>query len=290
MAKLPIDADILPPSDDRIFKLLLTHPDAAPVLVDIVSAAIGRTVTAAVVHNNELPVEDVEAKGERLDVNCTVDNGDQVDVEMQSARMEEFTDGFLNFLNKYIYYLTDLHSSQPLKGKKYFDMQRTFQVIFTCYTVLPNRPVFSILFSLRFSDGEQLSDQINMIIIELSKLKTAMDKPVPEMTLLEKWSIFLGYAQSSEHRDLINEIIESKKEIAMAAELLMSVSRDADERARMMSRKKFETDMTSNMLTAEARGEANKARIVAKKMKDKGMDVNTIIELTGLPVDDVLKL
>jgi hypothetical protein len=40
----------------------------------------------------------------------------------------------------------------------------------------------------------------------------------------------------------------------------------------------------------EARGEANKARIVAQKMKDKGMDLNTIIELTGLPVDDVLKL
>jgi predicted transposase/invertase (TIGR01784 family) len=40
----------------------------------------------------------------------------------------------------------------------------------------------------------------------------------------------------------------------------------------------------------EVRGEANKARIVAKKMKDKGMDLNTIIELTGLPVDDVLKL
>jgi predicted transposase/invertase (TIGR01784 family) len=141
-----------------------------------------------------------------------------------------------------------------------------------------------------------------MIIIELSKLKAAMEKPVPEMTQLEKWSIFLGYAQSSEHRDLINEIIESKKEIAMAAELLMSVSRNADERARLMSRKKFETDMTSNMLTAEARGEARgeaegEARgraeerfVVAKNMKAKGMDVNTIIELTGLPVDEVLKL
>jgi hypothetical protein len=33
----------------------------------------------------------------------------------------------------------------------------------------------------------------------------------------------------------------------MAAELLMSVSRNADERARLMSRKKFETDMTSNI-------------------------------------------
>ena len=47
MARLPIDADILPPSDDRIFKTLLTHPEARPVLVDLVSAVIERNVIDA---------------------------------------------------------------------------------------------------------------------------------------------------------------------------------------------------------------------------------------------------
>jgi hypothetical protein len=31
MGKLPVDMDILPPSDDRIFKAILTHPDANKV-------------------------------------------------------------------------------------------------------------------------------------------------------------------------------------------------------------------------------------------------------------------
>jgi hypothetical protein len=40
MGLLPMDADILPPSDDRVFKLILTSPTAKPVLADLVSAVI----------------------------------------------------------------------------------------------------------------------------------------------------------------------------------------------------------------------------------------------------------
>ena len=35
MGLLPMDLDILPPSDDRVFKLILTSPDAKPVLMDL---------------------------------------------------------------------------------------------------------------------------------------------------------------------------------------------------------------------------------------------------------------
>ena len=42
MGLLPMEADILPPSDDYIFKTILTHPDAKPVLIDLVAAVIGR--------------------------------------------------------------------------------------------------------------------------------------------------------------------------------------------------------------------------------------------------------
>lgn len=35
MSPLPMDMDILPPSDDRVFKLILTKDDAKPVLMDL---------------------------------------------------------------------------------------------------------------------------------------------------------------------------------------------------------------------------------------------------------------
>ena len=81
MGLLPMDIDILPPSDDRVFKLILTSPEAKPVLIDLIASTIRRPVVDVVVRNNELPLNDTEEKAERLDVNCRIDDGSQVDKE-----------------------------------------------------------------------------------------------------------------------------------------------------------------------------------------------------------------
>ena len=252
---LPIDEYILPLYDDYVLKAILTHPDAKISLMDIITAAIDRTVANVKIRNNELPTMDTEEKTERLDVNCIIDNGDQVDVEMQGSRLEELTEGHTNFLNKTIYYLTDLHSSQKSKGVEYYDLVRTYQITFSMYTIFPGYTDYVTFASMRRSDGVLISDQINLVIIELSKLDAALKKPVEEMTSLEMWSIFLRYASDPQHRKLINEIITKKEALSVAAKVLTSISKDEHERAKFMSRRKFETDMYSNLMTAEKRGE-----------------------------------
>jgi hypothetical protein len=73
----------------------------------------------------------------------------------------------------------------------------------------------------------------------------------------------------------------------------MNISKDAEERARFMSRRKFETDLTSNILTAEARGEARgemRSRLaVAARMKEEGIEISVIMKITDLLVDEILK-
>ena len=102
--------EILPPSDDYVLKAILTHPDAKPALADLISAVIGRTVTDVQIRNNELPSGDVDEKNERLDVNCVIDDGSQVDVEMHGSKIESLDGGHKGFMNKTVYYATDLHS------------------------------------------------------------------------------------------------------------------------------------------------------------------------------------
>jgi len=255
MTLLPPDMDILPPSDDHIFKTLLTHPSAKPVLISVVSTVIERPVVDVLVRNAEPPVTDTEEKAERLDVNCTVDGGDQIDVEMQSSRVEEDTTGeHVSFINKSIYYLTDLHSSQKSKGVMYRNLVRTYQVTFCTYPVFPTWPDFVSRFSLRRPNGEQLSDQINMVVVEMSKLSALLTKPAESMSLLEAWPIFFNFADRPEHRELINNLIRNNEEIKMASELLMTISQDEKERAHFRSRRMYETDQYSNLQTAIERG------------------------------------
>ena len=257
MAKIPDNADILPPSDDRIFKVLLTHRNAEPVLRSVVSTVIERPVVSVQVVNNELPISDVEEKAQRLDVNCIVDGGDQINVEMQSSPMEEAAgddNRHTSFRNRFTYYTTALHSSQKSKGVMYDELARSFQITFCGYTLFPERLDFVNRIALRWPDGEQFSDQINMVVVEMGKLAGIQNKPAETLTPLEMWSAFFMFAPEEEYRDLINNIISIKEEIGMASALLMEISKDDHERALFRSRKKAEMDLFSNLHTAEKRG------------------------------------
>jgi len=240
---LPADADILPPGDDRIFKVLLTHPNAKQVLIDVISTVIERKVVDVQIRNNELPAMDTSEKNERLDVNCTIDTGDQVNVEMHCYPQDERGGLHTNFINKYVYFLTDLHSSQKSVDVKYRKLAKTYQITFCMYNVFSSLPDYVNWFSLRTEEGFQLTDQINMVVIELDKIGETLNKPVEKMTSVEKWSLFLRFAQEPVYRNKINDIIKDKEEIGMAAALLREISQDEHERARQRSRKMWEMDM-----------------------------------------------
>ena len=293
MGLLPKDADILPPSDDRVFKLILTAPEAKPVLMDLIAAIIQRPVVNVVVRNNEIPPGDTEEKAERFDVNCQTDDGSQVDLEIQASRIEEDVGGkHQNLKGKSIYYLCDLHSSQPSKGVRRYDrLARTYQVTFCSYTVFPDRDEYLNSFSMRHDqDNELLSDAIHIVYVELSKLQEIMKKSVTDMTDLEKWAIFFRYASEPTCRETVNEVIASKEVLQMAGDLLMSISQDERERAVFRSRRMYQTDMQSNYATVLDRGRKERSIEIARRLLKRDRPIDEIMEDTGLTREEIILL
>ena len=84
----------------------------------------------------------------------------------------------------------------------------------------------------------------------------------------------------------------------MASELLMEISKDERERAIMRSRRMYETDQISNMLTVERRGrkegETNERRKNIKLMYNQlGLSVEVIAKAFGLSeqeIKDILEI
>jgi predicted transposase YdaD len=76
----------------------------------------------------------------------------------------------------------------------------------------------------------------------------------------------------------------------MAGSLLMSVSKDERERAINRSRRMYQTDMQSNLATAEDRGEKRKAFAIASNMLKRNRPIDEIIEDTGLTREEVESL
>ncbi|MDR2786007.1 MAG: Rpn family recombination-promoting nuclease/putative transposase, partial [Treponema sp.] len=234
--------ELLPPSEDGVFKTLLTHPDAKPVLRDIISSILQIPVVDVEVKNTELPIADIGEKRERLDVNCRIDGGSQADVEMQTAPIQgdSAASGHANLKSRAIYYLCDLHASQEGRGFSYDRLMRSYQITFCGYTVFPEREGFISRFGFRDERGAELLDTVGIVFIELSKLGSVMKKPVEEMTSAEMWGIFFGYGSEPEYRGLLDRMISVKGEIKMASELLANISKDDVERAHYRSRKMFQ--------------------------------------------------
>jgi len=80
----------------------------------------------------------------------------------------------------------------------------------------------------------------------------------------------------------------------MAGDLLMSVSKDEHERAVFRSRRMYQSDLESNIATAEYRGEKRGERrtklIIAANLLKRNAPIDEIIEDTDLTREEVENL
>ena len=288
MGILPMDIEILPPYDDRLFKAMLTKPEAKPALLFLAPEIVKCPVVNVLVRNAELPIEDIGEKAERFDVNCAIDDDSQADIEMQGSRMKEEKGGSHNNLKaRSIYNLCDLYSSQPSRGKSYDRLIRTYQVMFCNFPVYAERKGFFNSFSMRHDvDNGLLHNAIQAIFVDLTRLDDVLLKPIHEMTGMEKFSVFLKYAPNPEYREIVNKVIESEEGLTVAGEVLMSISKDERERAIFRNRRIALADRESDRITAERAG----VKFVARNAIKMGMDTDTIVKLTSLTRTEVENL
>jgi hypothetical protein len=93
--------------------------------------------------------------------------------------------------------------------------------------------------------------------------------PVALLESRERWALFFRYCIDPERRDLVNEILKAEEGVAMAAEVLLTVSRDLDERFRLEREFRRKLDIQSEMASARhkglAEGEAKEKRPIWKR-------------------------
>jgi predicted transposase/invertase (TIGR01784 family) len=147
----PGEHELLPPSEDGIFKSLMTRPESKPILRDVIGSVLEIPVTDVTVMNTELPISDISEKRERLDVSCVTSNGEQIDVEMQSNAMagDSADSGHRGIKTRAVYYLCDLHAKQEGGGISYKKLMKSYQITICGYQVFPQREDFINRFSFR---------------------------------------------------------------------------------------------------------------------------------------------
>jgi len=248
------DDDLIDIRFDNVFKAVFTRntPASRGALSKLISALIDHEISVMDIIANEPPVDSLHDRQIRFDINCRAKNGEFVNVEM-SLNPDPSEPMRLEF------YAGKLFTDQDIRGsgKSYKDLKQAYQI-----TILARERFFPdeiILHSFEYYDpahGISLNGKSRIITLELSKVDQVIEKPVDWMSPKEYWAVYFRYLTDKDKRRKINEILEADEGIAMASEILITISKDEIERARLMSEYKYELDAQSKLVEARRKGES----------------------------------
>ena len=108
--------------------------------------------------------------------------------------------------------------------------------------------------------------------------------PADEMSLSEKWAVFFEYLTDENKRDKINEIVKTEEGISMASEVLMTISRNEEERERLLYEESQLMAYYSDLEYAMDEGGQKKSKEIALNMKRMGFSTEQILSATGVDI------
>jgi predicted transposase/invertase (TIGR01784 family) len=288
--------DIIDIRMDNVFKAVFTKdtPASRGALSRLLSALIGRELTVLAISANEPPVDNIRDRQIRFDIACKAETGELVNVEM-SLNPDAFEPVRLEF------YAGKLFTGQDIRGvgKTYGDLEEAWQIaILAKERFFPDDDFFH---RFEYYDPDRqvsLQGRSRIVTLELAKVEAAGGQPVDTMTTAEQWAYFFQYLTDKRRRRMINELVAQEEGIAMASEVLISISRDEVERARLASEYKHELDTQSRLVQAERNGQKKglekgleKGRQeIARKMKASNVPASQISVYTGLSEQQIADL
>lgn len=221
-----------------------------------------------------------------LDLRATLDNGTICNIEIQLADKKDTAERFL-------YYWSRIYSSQLVRGETYKKINKVIGIIIIDYEFEKTKEIENLSTKWKIKEvttGKEieLTDVLELYIIEIPKAKRMLEKDANNK--LAQWMIFFNNPNEKE----VSKIMNENKEIKEAMNELEEMSKDEELRRVAELREKAIRDEANVREHAREEGKIEgikeKQLEVAKKMKEKNMDIDTIIEITGLKEQDIEKL
>ena len=222
--------ELLPLTDDYIFKRVFAYKGNESVLKDFLEALLKIEIKGIKITNPEIiPYEKGEKRG-LLDIKAEINDGTMLDVEMQMKNERNTDERATEYMGKMI-------SEQLQVGEDYQNLKKSIVIFITNYNFLKRNSYHSVgrmKFDKTLKDeyvnmGYEIEDEvaskyIEVHYIELPKFKK---KELSKFTKLDQWMCIF-----TQNREGIMLAEKENKEIKRAINTLDFLSKDPKERER----------------------------------------------------------
>lgn len=234
-----------------------------------------------------------------LDIKADLNENVQCDIEMQVVNQS-------NIVERLLFYWGKLYTKTIKQGKGYETGKKTIIVMIANFEIKELEIIkkYMTRWTIREEDYSSvvLTDAFEACIIELPKfVKYA------ESSKSKSLNLWVQFIKNPEVKFMFNEdddveLKETKEAISLAQEKLEQLSNDEHERELADLRDKYIRDQYSiekfgfergkeeGLVEGKAEGKAENTVEIAKKMLNKNIDINLIIQCTGLSKEEIEKL
>lgn len=271
------------PYTDFGFKKIFGEEASKPLLIDFLNALLpekAKIIDLTFKNTEQLGITDIDRKAV-YDIYCENDRGEKFIVELQKAKQNYFKE-------RTIYYSTFPIREQAEKGQWNYSLKAVYCVgildfVFNDYEneVESSDVVHTI--KLKNQNGNVFYDKLTYIYLEMPNFIKAEGEL---STRLDKWLYFIKNLEDFQSIPAIfkDEIFTQAFE---KAELANFEQADLDKYENSL---KVYRDLKGVIDTAFDEGKNERSIEIAKAMKQKGLSITDIAELTGLSEEEIDKL
>ena len=280
--------------NDIIFKEFFSKKGNEKYLQDFLTALLEINITKIEIQRDvSLERLAIDEKLGVLDIQAVVDDKTIISIEMQMYYDKSIIkrSGFYGAKNR---------SSDAKRGDKYSNLRDIIMVNILNFNINPYKEYLSQgITVLKEHREHELETGISYYYIELPKFR----KIKPDMEKkLEQWLVFID----SEERGLVEMAKEKNEVIKEAEEELEYLTGDEEVKRMAFLHEKWEMDYNSRIQDAIddgreqglqeglqqglQQGEKRKVNEIAKKMLDEKIDIQIIINVTGLTKEEIKRL
>ena len=310
------------PMNDVLFKFVFGREERKDLLIDFLNVVLGRKDNDRIKDlqycNSETLPPFYDDKLTRLDILCTIEDGTQVDIEVQIVDRQ-------NMDRRVEYYACQLFLDGLKKGGKYQDLKPVIIISLLSYVMCAEEPLHSMYGFYNPETLHRLNNDIELHFLEIPKLQK---KSIIQMSRIERW---LAYFSRKLSQAELKELAMSETNIQNAIDATRTFFMDKKERLAYINHEMavldYESDKAAYIEQGLQRGrqegiqqgrqegiqqgrqegiqqgrqegiqqgrqegiqqgQQERSLEIARNLKLKGIDLNTIAECSGLSLDEI---